>query len=274
MSIAKETRYERWLTEIAETLAKTGVTAHLFYADRMRGDRMILNASLDIGLVELQVHRKQRGATVILLGETRPAIEHFADRIKKLHRQIPRRQNMRRKFVHRIERMAAQLSTTFDAREVAFPDQALRRVRQRFADAAPMIGVEARFRTGAFEDDAIVFESGVRSGKRIAKRYPTRYAVKLHIGERERAALYSPKRDSFLLVMPQDEPEKQDEEDIGVDILEEAVEIELEKYNEGYDFAVDAPAADGGHWYDCGGLDIPDCDIVDVPDCGGCDCSV
>lgn len=292
----REFKLERWLVALAERLTAKGLAPRLLYTDRARGDRMALVASLPAGLVELQVHRAphaeggqgKAGAVIVLFAESRPALQDFAAALGDLHHATPRLENERRKFYHRIERMADHLLATFELRSAHFPAPALESLRGWLGDAAAMTGVEATFRTREHEAEAtrLPAEPDAHLRDREARKYLARYAARVAGPGGTRAAPFVPASNGFRLgfvpaaaasvaaagavaattttgqgARPAREEGARD--DASVDAAEVGVELA--------DLGVEVAAGGCTDW---GGIDLPDCDVVDVPDCSGCDCSL
>ncbi len=279
---------------IAERLKEFGHTGRLIYEDRQGGDRLALTVECAEALVELQVHRSGAGATLVLLGESQPAIVEFEKALDDYHRKLPRRHNAKRKFVHRVERMAEHLLTTFDQRRQQFPNADFKSFATWVPGSIPLVGVQTRFRTkekeegGSSFDPTKWFEGADAKLKREAHKYPSRFGAKVTASGLPRAALYGGA--GFMLggtaitqamvanVAPAKGaqltgPDAIDVGGVALDTAElawDAGALLGELGGSGLDALADAKATSG----DCGGIDLPDCDIVDVPDCSGCDCAV
>src|SRR5262249_23317965 len=190
-----------WLLAIANHLRGKGLACELTYDDHRLGNLLALSVPTPQGLGELDVRRKKKGAVLIVCAESLAALRVVTDTLGPLHETVRRLENAKRKFVHRIERMVEHLESTFDERAEHFPKDALERVRELFPEAAPMTAIEALFRAKEHEPESVVFIPGAvdRRVARQARRYPSRYAVKVPTAAGERAALYQPERGLFQL---------------------------------------------------------------------------
>jgi hypothetical protein len=291
----REYKLERWLVAVSDRLKQGGLAPRLLYTDKAKGDRLALVVPARAGLVEVLVHRAphaedeqaKAGANLVIVAESKAALEEVASAIGALHRETPRLENERRKFFHRIERMAEHLVATFELRAAHFPHDAFERLRGWLGHASPMVGVEATFRTKEHEPEAtrLAAEPEANFRRRQANKYPVFFAARVAGPDGPRAAPFVPATNGFRLGFKPavhgvaaaagavavgamsagaiDESRRREHHEGGDDALEVAVDLA--------DLGVDV--ATGG-WTDCGGIDLPDCDFVDVPDCGGCDCSI
>ncbi len=322
----KDRRYERWLSLLAEPLKDRGWSVSTFYEDAARGNLLTLSARDEAGLVELHVHRSTKGptatgkvapqderqrnlaATVLLLAETQAASAEFSKAIAGLHRRLPRHHNAKRKFVHRVEDMAAHLAETYDLRQAQFPKDDFGKYQTWLSDASPMVGLQAAFRQRAKEreepdawwDPSQWFESDQKKLARVARRFPTRFGAAVSAKGRRRAAIY--RNGAFALggvALAGVALEQLAHDSAGLERIREDVvgpvnanldispEDALDVAEFAYDFGeiagevagsgagdcggVDIPDCGGIDLPDCGGIDLPDCGGIDVPDCGGCD---
>lgn len=243
-------RIEEWLLALATALRDAPLSeCALAYDDRFQGERLALTLRLPESACELQVSRQVRtrakpgkagaeprgagakevGATLILLaqGEHPAALELLVDRAAALHRGISRLRNARRKFIHRVLRMGRQLLQRREALGREYPQEALERLRGLLPEAAPLVGVEGRFRAGGSEGDDDDGAEDAPAGKqqgasplgakaaRAQRRYPARFGAWIPAGAPAslsssaegvqvprvagRAALYAPGSRSFLL---------------------------------------------------------------------------
>lgn len=277
----REQRFERWLAWVAMGLEAKDIEPRLLYEDRPQGNLMVLSAATK-GLVELQVHRHGRGGVLILVAESAQAATDFAEAVVGRHDKVPRRLNAKRKFIHRIERLAEHLPKTFDARKSEFPMPALKQLQTWLPSARPMIGAEATFRD-KHEDEASSFdptkwfESADKKLAREAKRYPSRFAAMVQAGGKPRAALYTGAAFSLGAIALSAEalaapPAEQQREVVGEDVIdlldgaELAYELGAGVGDVGLELGAELPSAG-----DCGGIDFPDLGACADIDCGGCD---
>jgi len=275
-----------WLLAIANHLRGKGLGCELAYDDFRLGKLLALSVPTLHGLGELDVRRKHKGAVLIVCTESLAALRVVTDTLGPLHETVRRLENAKRKFVHRIERMVEHLEATFEERAQHFPKEALERVRELFPEAAPMTGIEALFRAKDHEPESVVFVPGAvhRRVLRQARRYPSRFAVKIPTGSGERAALFQPERGEFQL--------RGDVEKVLAARLRDKGNRNLG------DFALaqepkaqpsaptpkraptvsDQPVPDAVTLNTCSAcadcaICLPDCNAVDVPDFSGCDFS-
>ncbi|MCI0457896.1 MAG: hypothetical protein L0Z62_13095 [Gemmataceae bacterium] len=276
--MSKNPPVDAWLLFLASHLRGKGRACDLAYDDRRQGKFLALSVPTELGLCELDVHRVGKGAILILCAESAGAGRVLADVLGPLHRDVRRIDNAKRKFVHRVERMAAHLQETFEERSRPYPAEALTKLRELFPEAEPMVGIEGLFRERDHEPESIRFDPGESADKRQAReasRYPTRFAARLPTPAGGRAALFEPDRSLFRL---RGEAEQ-----------ELPGRLAKQGNRPARDFAVaNDPSAPAGSVTgaeaassvvaasacgDCGGIDLPDCEGVDMPDCSGCDIS-
>ncbi len=287
----REQRFERWLVWLVGQLDERGLECRLVFEDRHRGDLLVLRAGSAQGYTELKLRRRKRGAVLILVSESTAAAGHFAEamvgpepgpgkRTDSLYRRVPRRANAKRKFVHRIERMAQHLASSFATRHCRFPQTQLERLRTMVPTAKAMTGIEALFRSRQHEADAVPLGRDqevtelTRKSRRQAKRYPSRFAARVPDDGGFRAAMFTGGNfnvGTTPLAVEEGAKRSEGRDSDGKMELGEALDAAELGY-EAVELAADvaSSATEAG---DCGGLDLPDCGCVDVPDCGGCDCA-
>lgn len=271
---------ERWLVGLRRTLEARGLLCRTSYEDQPGGDALALAVWSNEGLVELQLHRDRRGAVLRLLAETVDATRIFSGALEGEHRTIPRLKNAQRRFIHRIERMAAHLVITYDARAAAFPQAALAALQTIVPKSGALVGLQATFRGKQaraeeldFDDDAEVDAKTVRQ----TRRYPTVYAATIDTAAGPRAARYQPEQGAFYFAGAALSalgalPLPQTPEGLGA----AAVANELHGSQPSREAAQDAGEVLelGYHVLDAAstcadiGCDLPDCGVCDVPDCG------
>jgi hypothetical protein len=140
----REDRYERWLSDIAQHLRGSGVAVALGYDDRPVNNMMYLGVYCPEGYTELMLMRGGRGsATAVVLSENRDAAGAAARELAGAHRDVLRRHNAKRKFLHMIERIATRLAGEFADRARDYPEGALKRLGRVVTDAQPMTGIVA-----------------------------------------------------------------------------------------------------------------------------------
>jgi hypothetical protein len=289
--VKRETRFERWLLDVAEALGAEGWRTRLGYDDRHRGDWLWLvmaspTTSPQLAHLELQLERKDaKSAVLTLLADTPDHLALLTRALDGQHRQIRRLDNAKRKFVHRLERMAAHLLATFEQRRGGYPAAALDRLRGLFPAASALIGLEGshRARKELSEHRELDAEADAPAGDahltRQAKRYRPAFAASVPLGEYRRAGRYRPRRgfhfggdalaltrqlfESAAELEPADyaianaiEPDRSPDDQQRASALETVVDV------------ADTAADVGGCVVDCDWFDLPDCDVCDVPDCG------
>lgn len=292
VSLEKEkgAHLERWLVSLRRTLEARGLPCRTSYEDQPGGDALALAVWSSEGLVELQLHRDRRGAVLRLLAETVEAARIFAGALEGEHRSIPRLKNAQRRFVHRIERMAAHLVLTYDARAAAFPRAALAALQTIVPKSGALVGLQATFRGKQaraeeldFDDDAEVDAKTVRR----TRRYPTVYGATIDTAAGPlaaptgatgpRAARYQPEQGAFYFAGAALSalgalPLPQTPEGLGA----AAVANELHGSQPWRETAQDAgevlelgyQVLDAASTCADIGCDLPDCGVCDVPDCG------
>ena len=275
---------EVWLLAIANHLRGKGLACELAYDDFRLGNLLALSVPTPHGLGELDVRRKKKGAVLIVSAESLAALRVVTDTLGPLHETVRRLENAKRKFVHRIERMVEHLEATFEERAQHFPKKALERVRELFPEAAPMTGIEALFRAKEHEPESVMFVPGApdRQVARQARRYPSRFAVKIPTAAGERAALYEPERGLFQL---RGDVEKELAARLRDKEKENLASFALTHERKPPPSApARTPAVRGepvadpvtlntcASCADCA-VCLPDCNAVDVPDFSGCDFS-
>jgi len=272
-----------WLLAIANHLRSKGLACELAYDDYRLGNLLALSVPTPQGLGELDVRRKKKGAVLIVCAESVAALRVVTDTLGPLHETVRRLENAKRKFVHRIERMVEHLEATFDERAQHFPKEALERVRELFPEASPMTGIEALFRAKEHEPESVMFVPGApdRRVARQARRYPSRFAVKIPTGSGERAALFQPERGVFQLRGDVEKELAARLRDKGKENLAHFALVHERKQPSAPArpaAAVAEPVADAVTLNTCAAcadcaVCLPDCNAVDVPDFGGCDFS-
>ncbi len=295
----RETRFERWLVELAEALGAQGWYTRLGYDDRHRGDRLYLvmappATAPSLAHLELQLERKKAKSAVIRLFADN--LDHLAllhRALDGLHRQIRRLDNAKRKFIHRVERMVVHLHASFEQRRGGYPASALSKLQRLFPAATAQIGLEGSHRAqrALSERERIAAESGAEAGAeglpaagaqldpqltRKARRYRPAFAASVPVGGQRRSARYRPRRGFFLgreaLALAQ-----QQLATIATKPGDLAIANTIELPRQGdqdsstletvVDVA-DAAADAGACAVDCDWFDLPDCDVCSVPDCG------
>lgn len=139
-------KLEEWLTDAQAALMRRDVATELAYDDRVGGDVLVLAlAPRDPdAVVWLTSTRRARGQIhLTVMAHTRAAGVAAVTATAGLHLEVARLANLRRKFVHRVERMLAELVETWDAR-AALPAglaEAVEKLRYLAPGARPAIGL-------------------------------------------------------------------------------------------------------------------------------------
>lgn len=138
---------ESWLIGLRDALAAGGSPARLYYDDRVGGDVLVLAVGGDDAtrLVALTTTRRVHGqAHLTVLAADRSAAASLAAQLDAAHRDVPRLQNARRKFVHRFARMVRELDASWDARLASAPPghrEALAALQASSPAARPLCGL-------------------------------------------------------------------------------------------------------------------------------------
>ena len=273
-----------WLLAIANHLRGKGLACELAYDDFRLGNLLALSVPTPQGLGELDVRRQKKGAVLMVCAESVATLRMVRDTLGPLHETVRRLENAKRKFVHRIERMVEHLEATFEERAQHFPREALERVRELFPEVAPMTGIEALFRAKEHEPESVVFVPGAvdRRTARQARRYPSRFAVKIPTGSGERAALFQPERGLFQLRGDVEKDLAARLRDKGKENLAHFALLHEQKPPPSAPARTPVvrgePVADAVTLNTCSACTdcavcLPDCNAVDVPDFSGCDFS-
>lgn len=278
----KAARLEGWLVQLSGHLGEQGIETRLAYDDRRGGDWLVLRILLgDQGYAELLVRRQGLRATLYLAADGRGAAERLREAVEGLHRQVKRRRNARRKFLHRAEQMAADLAQTFDARAADFPAQKLELLLGLVPSALPMTGIKGTFR------------QKLESGEQGDDRFPTIHAARVETPQGPRLIPYDRQAGGFrfrgatallltaavsavgIAALSQyavaDEQEGQQRGEWLADFADGALDVAdaADLATEGTEVALEigADAAEHGLLADLDCIDLPDCDLCDVPDC-------
>lgn len=145
MSRKREDHLEQWTVWLRDALAARGKPARLAYDDKLAGDVMVL--AIDSGerdrLVEITVARRPKGrAHLTVVATTLDGAGAAHEAMAKMHAEISRLANAKRKFVHRIGRLLGHLVEEWAQRDqAAVRDEALARLRAVLPEAVAMTGV-------------------------------------------------------------------------------------------------------------------------------------
>ncbi|HUQ01480.1 MAG TPA: hypothetical protein VM261_03245 [Kofleriaceae bacterium] len=292
----RQDHLEQWTIWLRDALSARGKNARVAYDDKLGGDVLVL--AIDAGaqdkLVEVTITRRPKGrAHLTVLATTLEGATAARDAIGRMHDEVSRLANAKRKFVHRIERMLAELATSWGARQgqgVAERDEALARLLQHVPQAEPMTGIGFHTDVAGAEDH------------HTKETYPTVFGVAVELEGRWRGLAWDPEqrrwvmRQATLTAFKKAHPEV-DLEKSGISLLDAALvgaavvgaaaiaasindEVQTKEKS-----GIDSSWCDLSDLLDpCDLLDcslssadfgncVPDCDLGGL-DCGGLDCSL
>ena len=289
---------EQWTVWLRDALSARGKKARVAYDDKLAGDVLLLaiDATEQAKLVEVTIARRPKGrAHLTVMATTLEGATSAREAIGRMHAEISRLANAKRKFIHRIERMLDVLVTSWIVREgqgAAEREAALATLLAHIPQAEPMIGVG--FHTDlAGADDHHTKET-----------YPTVFGAAVELEGRWRGLAWDPDKKRWVIragtmtALLAAHPTL-DLEQSGISLLDAtlvtagvagavaaaamAADINNEvatskKQSEGW-FSGCADSLDPCDILDCSlsGADlgncVPDCDLGGL-DCGGLDCSL
>lgn len=147
MSRKRPDQLEPWTVWLRDALAARGRPARLAYDDKIAGDVLVL--AIDAGerdrLVEVTITRRPKGrAHLAALATTLEGATAAHEAMARMHNEISRLANAKRKFIHRIERLLEQLVRGWAERAAERDparEGALEALRAGFPEAVPMTGV-------------------------------------------------------------------------------------------------------------------------------------
>jgi hypothetical protein len=292
-----EQRIERWMLEVAKRLSARGLAcAKPTYDGEVLGDRIALSwgGAEDCG--EVLILRRERAARMILLASTSAAARAFRDALAGLHADVRRLHNAKRRFMHRLERMATHLADELELRARDAPRAEWAKVSGLIGEASLLIGIEVHTFGGSRDEEAREAGASVDADlpirKGLQKRYRTCYAVTLPSKAGVRAALWSPVRRMFvaspvsasrvrarcelrqrppsdfalaLSVAPLSSPAAAVVARVEGDVEVSAARETIDASTDVVETAIEVAEA-AGACSDIGGLSLPDCSF-DVPDC-------
>lgn len=275
-----------WLRDM---LAGRGKPARLAYDDKLAGDVLVL--ALDSGerdqLVEVTAARRQRGrAHLTVMATTAAGAAAAHEAMKRLHTEVSRLANAKRKFIHRVDRLIERLAAEWSERATVPSVEALEQLRAGFPEAVSMTGVGFHVDLAGAEDH------------HTKEVYPSAYGAAVMLDGRWRGLAWDPEARRWrvrggTMTAIRKARGGVDVERAGISLAEAAVigaaaaaaamaaadinqEIERSKKNEG--------SCEWGDVFDpCDLIDcvpsfgdlgncVPDCDLGGL-DCGGLDCS-
>lgn len=273
----KEKRFERWLINVVAYIkGQQGVAFDLVSVGKRLGNHLIARCYFSAGLCEMHIIKRGKGAVLILLVQNKDTAIQVHQTLSGMHKLISRFANAKRKFVHRMEKLAQQLSQRFDASQDQFPENAYSVLGTFSQSCVALTGLEALFRERRHEPDVVSVKTSETKTSRAEKRYLVRYGAFGKVSGDPHSFYYSITEDEFVMLHPAEKGQNEDDEslsDLAQDSLETYIDVKLDSYGKSSDASTAHPA-DGGavEAGDCGGLDLPDCGGFDVPDCS-CDCS-
>lgn len=288
----RQDHLEQWTVWLRDALSARGKKAHVAYDDKLGGDVLVL--ALDpheqTKLVEVTITRRPKGrAHLVVMATSHVGATEARDAIGRMHDEISRLANAKRKFIHRIERMLDELARSWSTREqqgVAERDGALATLLANIPQAEPMVGVGFHTDLAGAEDH------------HTRERYPSVFGAAVQLDGRWRGLAWDPERKRWVIrngtltALEKAHPEV-DLEKSGITLLDAALagagvvgaaaiavdinqEITAKKRESGWDCA---DVLDPCDLLDCSlsaadlGNCVPDCDLGGL-DCGGLDCSL
>ncbi len=201
----REYRFERWMHVLHARISGQGAVARLLYDEKMLGDHLVHSAVIDDALIELHVYRQGRGARLCLVSESGAAAQRWATAMAQAHRDIPRRYNAKRRFIHRVESLGEHLSASFSQRMAGFPSAEFAALQEFLAAARPMMGAEVSFRLPKKDQPATLLtvppdndsarnrgggSGGPRLSARQMRRFGHAFAARIPVEHGTRAAIY------------------------------------------------------------------------------------
>lgn len=181
------------MTWLRDQLAARGKSARLAFDDKLAGDVLVLSLDDEVQdhLVELTVTHRRRGhAHLTALATTLAGATSARNAVASLHVEISRMSNAKRKFVHRIERLLAQVVTTWDQRQAGGAparDAALEELSATFPEAVAMNGVGFHVELAGVEDH------------HTREAYPAVYGAAVLMERRWRGLAWDPHRQRWLM---------------------------------------------------------------------------
>lgn len=281
---------------LRDALSARGKKALVAYDDKLGGDVLVLalEPHQQTKLVEVTISRRPKGrAHLAVMATSHEGATEARDAIARMHNEISRLANAKRKFIHRIERMLDELAHTWSAREsqgVTERRGALATLLANIPQAEPMVGVGFHTDVAGAEDH------------HTKEVYPSVFGAAVPMDGRWRGLAWDPERKRWVIrngtltalkkAYPQLDLEKSgitllDAALVGAAVVGAAViaadineEIQRKKKGDGGDSWCDlGDVLDPCDILDCSlsaadlGNCVPDCDLGGL-DCGGLDCSL
>lgn len=285
----RQDQLEQWTVWLRDALSARGKKARVAYDDKLAGDVLLLaiDASERDQLVEVTITRRPKGrAHLVAMATTLEGATAARDAIARMHNEISRLANAKRKFVHRIERMLGELVTSWRTREAQRATSPL-----SLPQAAPMIGVGFHTDVAGAEDH------------HTKEVYPSVYGAAVELEGRWRGLPWDPEKQRWVIrpgtmtALLKAHPNL-DLEQSGISLVDgtmvvagAAGAVAAAAMIADINSEVSAKKKSDGSWCDlsdaldpCDLLDgslsfsdlgncVPDCDLGGL-DCGGLDCSL
>ena len=274
---------EEWLILIAERLKSRGLFATPLFDDKYMGERPALDVDTGRGYLRLEVHKSpQKGAILRLFVESVAAGDKFIEALAGYHREIKRRENGKRKFIHRVETLARYLQLEYGDIWGASPEDDFQKLKKLFPESTILAGAAVGFRLrrkGMDEESAEFVASS-----RLKIRYFPAYAVRIQADSRQYLGVYVEAKNGFLFAEKALEtlanalgtkgtlnPAVYGVANRNLSKISPSGKSEKKKKKEENSDSIfdllDCIGCD-----DCGishikDIDLPDCDIVPLPDC-------
>ena len=289
----RQDHLEPWTVWLRDALSARGKKARVAYDDKVGGDVLVL--AIDAGererLVEVTVARRQKGRAHLTVMATSPeGVASAREAFGRMHDEISRLANAKRKFVHRLERMLAELERSWSARVAQAPaerEAALGWLDEAFPQATPMYGVGFHTDLAGADDH------------HTKEVYPSVFGVAVELDGRWRGLAWDPDRKRWVIrsgtltALKKARPQL-DLEQSGITLLDAAVvgaavvgaaviaadiNEELQRKKQDGSWCDLGDVLDPCDILDCSlsladfGNCVPDCDLGGL-DCGGLDCSL
>ena len=178
---------------LRDELAARGRSVRMSYGDKLAGDVLVLaldDQERDL-LVEITVTRRAKGYVhLTALATTERGALAAREAMSRLHLEISRLANAKRKFVHRIDRLLDRLVLTWKEPQgdvTARRDQGLTRLRTVRPEAVAMNGVGFHVEVAGVED------------RHTRQAYPKVHGAAIQVDDRWRAVAWEPRSGYWLM---------------------------------------------------------------------------
>lgn len=178
---------------LRDALSARGKKARVAYDDKLAGDVLVLSIDAvdQVQLVEVTIARRPKGrAHLSVAATTLEGATAARDAIGRMHAEISRLANAKRKFVHRIERMLGELVGSWAARANQRPagfDEALATLLAHVPQAEPTTGVGFHTDVAGAEDH------------HTKEVYPSVYGVAVQLEGRWRGIAWDPDKRRWVV---------------------------------------------------------------------------